>query len=136
MEATPSRLHLGAGFPRYWHSKLRTDALAGAAGIKAVSVAADYTAEHGAEATRDLLKQAAPPTAILYDNDVMALAGLGAAQRMGVRVPAGPPPGSTASPDGPRQHEPAPGSRRASLSRDRARLRRGINTRPFNPADT
>ena len=79
------------GFTRYWHSKLRTDALgqvAGAAGIEAVSVAADYTAEHGAEATRDLLKQAAPPTAILYDNDVMAVAGLGAAQRMGVRVPA------------------------------------------------
>jgi DNA-binding LacI/PurR family transcriptional regulator len=79
------------GFPRYWHSKLRTDALAyvaGAAGIQAVSVAADYTAEHGAEVTRDLLKQAEPPTAILYDNDVMALAGLGAAQRMGVRVPA------------------------------------------------
>jgi len=79
------------GFPRYWHSKLRTDALAAvaaAAGIEAVSVATDYTAEHGAEATRDLLKQAEPPTAILYDNDVMALAGLGAAQRMGVLVPA------------------------------------------------
>jgi DNA-binding LacI/PurR family transcriptional regulator len=79
------------GFPRYWHSKLRTDALAevaGAACIQAFSVAADYTAEHGAEATRDLLKEAEPPTAILYDNDVMALAGLGAAQRMGVRVPA------------------------------------------------
>ncbi len=80
------------GFARYWHSKLRADALAqvaGAAGVEAVSVAADYTAEHGAEATRDLLKQAAPPTAIVYDNDVMAVAGLGAAQRMGVRVPAG-----------------------------------------------
>ena len=79
------------GFPRYWHSKLRTDALArvaGAAGIEAVSVAADYTAEHGAETTRDLLKDAAPPTAILYDNDVMAVAGLGAAQRMGAQVPA------------------------------------------------
>jgi DNA-binding LacI/PurR family transcriptional regulator len=79
------------GFPRYWHSKLRTDALAevaGAVGIQAVSVATDYTAEHGAEATRNLLEQAEPPTAILYDNDVMALAGLGAAQRMAVRVPA------------------------------------------------
>ena len=79
------------GFPRYWHSKLRTDALtevAGAAGLQAVSVAADYTAEHGAEATRDLLNQAEPPTAILYDNDVMALGGVGAAQRLGVRVPA------------------------------------------------
>jgi DNA-binding LacI/PurR family transcriptional regulator len=79
------------GFARYWHSKLRTDSLAhvaGMAGIEAVSVAADYTAEHGAEATRDLLKQPGRPTAILYDNDVMAVAGLGAAQRMGVRVPA------------------------------------------------
>ena len=79
------------GFPRYWHSRLRTDALAqvaAAAGIEAVSVAADYTAEHGAEATQDLLKRTDPPTAILYDNDVMAVAGLGAAQRMGVRVPA------------------------------------------------
>ena len=66
----------------------RSPRSAGAAGIEAISVAADYTAEHGAEATRDLLKQAAPPTAILYDNDLMALAGLGAAQRMGVRVPA------------------------------------------------
>lgn len=79
------------GFARYWHSKLRTDALvqvAAAVGIDAVSVTADYTAEHGAEATRNLLEQAEPPTAIVYDNDVMAVAGLGAAQRMGVRVPA------------------------------------------------
>ena len=58
------------GFTRYWHSKLRTDALAqvaGAAGIEAISVAADYTAEHGARrrgpvetgraAHRDLVRQ-------------------------------------------------------------------------------
>lgn len=80
------------GFAGYWHSRLRADALArvaGAAGIEAVSVAADYTAEHGARSTRDLLQQDAPPTAILYDNDVMAVAGLGAAQQLGVPVPAG-----------------------------------------------
>lgn len=79
------------GFARYWHSRLRTDALAqvaGAAGIEAVSVAADYTAEHGAEATLDLLKGDAPPTAIVYDNDVMAVAGTDAARQLGVRVPA------------------------------------------------
>jgi DNA-binding LacI/PurR family transcriptional regulator len=29
-----------------------------------------------------------PPTAILYDNDVMAVAGLSAAQRLGASVPA------------------------------------------------
>ncbi len=36
-----------------------------------------------------LLGSAEPPTAILYDNDVMAAAGLGVAQRMGVSVPGG-----------------------------------------------
>jgi DNA-binding LacI/PurR family transcriptional regulator len=79
------------GFTRYWHSKLRSDAfgqVARAAGLEAILVAADYTAEHGAEATRDLLDRPDPPTAIFYDNDVMAVAGLGAAQRMGVSVPA------------------------------------------------
>ena len=78
------------GFPRYWHSKLRTDALArvaDAAGIEVVSVTADYTAEHGVEATRTLLDRAQPPTAILYDNDVMAVAALSAAQRAGLAVP-------------------------------------------------
>jgi DNA-binding LacI/PurR family transcriptional regulator len=78
------------GFPRYWHSKLRTDAfaqVASAAGLEAQSVAADYTAEHGAEATLALLGGARPPTAILYDNDVMAVAALSAAQRAGLAVP-------------------------------------------------
>jgi DNA-binding LacI/PurR family transcriptional regulator len=78
------------GFARYWHSKLRTDAfarVAEAAGLEAVSVAADYTAEHGAEATLALLGLPGPPTAILYDNDVMAVAALGAVQRAGLAVP-------------------------------------------------
>src|SRR6516225_2817349 len=59
------------------------------AGLEAISVEADYTAEHGAQATRALLGSAEPPTAILYDNDVMAAAGLGVAQRLGVDVPGG-----------------------------------------------
>ena len=68
------------------------DAFAAAAvvaGLTAFSVEADYTAEHGAQATVGLLGSAEPPTAILYDNDVMAAAGLGVAQRMGVSVPDG-----------------------------------------------
>jgi DNA-binding LacI/PurR family transcriptional regulator len=80
------------GFARYWHSKLRSEAfaeVAAGAGLEAVSVEADYTAEHGAEATRGLLGSAEPPTAIVYDNDVMAAAGLGVAQRMGIGVPSG-----------------------------------------------
>jgi DNA-binding LacI/PurR family transcriptional regulator len=80
------------GIPRYWHTKLRSDAfqkVAGRAGIEAVSIESDYTGEHGAEATRTLLLSATPPTAILYDNDLMALSGLSVATQMGVDVPAG-----------------------------------------------
>jgi DNA-binding LacI/PurR family transcriptional regulator len=80
------------GRAAYWHSVLRRDAFdaaAAAAGLAAYSVEADYTAEHGAEATAGLLGAAEPPSAILYDNDVMAAAGLGVAQRMGVSVPDG-----------------------------------------------
>jgi len=80
------------GSDSYWHSVLRREAFdsaAAVAGLSAVSVAADYTAEHGAAATVGLLGSAEPPTAILYDSDVMAAAGLGVAQRMGLSVPGG-----------------------------------------------
>ena len=80
------------GRSAYWHSVLRRDAFEAAAaiaGLTAFSVEADYTAEHGAQATVSLLGSAEPPTAILYDSDVMAAAGLGVAQRMGVSVPDG-----------------------------------------------
>lgn len=85
------RLARVSGIPRYWHTKLRANALreaASAAGLEAVSVEGDYTSEHGAEATRELLRSARPPTAILYDNDLMAMSGLSVAQHMGVQVPA------------------------------------------------
>ncbi|NUW32187.1 LacI family DNA-binding transcriptional regulator [Nonomuraea sp. SMC257] len=49
----------------------------------------DYTGEAGARATRRLLSSRARPTAIVYDNDIMALAGLSVAQEMGLEVPAG-----------------------------------------------
>ena len=84
------RLARVSGIPRYWHTKLRADALrdvARAAGLEAVSVEGEYTREHGAEATRELLRSSRPPTAIVYDNDVMALSGLSTAQHMGVQVP-------------------------------------------------
>jgi DNA-binding LacI/PurR family transcriptional regulator len=86
--------HIGrvTGIGRYWHTKTRTDAfneVTGLAGIKATSMEADSTGEFGARATRELLGRADPPTAILYDNDVMAVAGIGEAQRTGLDVPAG-----------------------------------------------
>ncbi|QNP69584.1 LacI family DNA-binding transcriptional regulator [Streptomyces roseirectus] len=51
-------------------------------------VATDYSGEAGARATRSMLTSAERPTAIVYDNDIMAVAGLSVAQEMGVRVPA------------------------------------------------
>jgi DNA-binding LacI/PurR family transcriptional regulator len=78
------------GRAEYWHTVLRREAfasVAAVAGLHAVSVEADYSAEHGVAATVGLLDSAEPPTAILYDSDVMAAAGLGVAQRMGFSVP-------------------------------------------------
>lgn len=47
----------------------------------------DYSPEAGAAATRRLLAAKQPPTAVIYDNDVMALAGLQAAHEMGIAIP-------------------------------------------------
>jgi len=80
-----------SGISRYLHTQIRTDAFGKAtraAGLEAVTAEADFTSEHGAEATRELLQSAQPPTAIVYDNDLMAVAGLGQAQQMGLAVPA------------------------------------------------
>lgn len=84
------RLARVGGIPRYWHSKLRADAFAGLAldfGMDSASVECDYTRELGADATRKLLGGKRPPTAIIYDNDLMALSGLAVAQQLGIDVP-------------------------------------------------
>nr|MDT0663048.1 LacI family DNA-binding transcriptional regulator [Micromonospora sp. DSM 115978] len=52
-----------------------------------LTVPSDYTGEDGARATRRLLSSANRPTAAIYDNDVMAIAGLSVAQEMGLTVP-------------------------------------------------
>ncbi|HEX2187176.1 MAG TPA: substrate-binding domain-containing protein, partial [Chloroflexota bacterium] len=53
-----------------------------------VTVHTDYTGEDGARATRRLLSAPDRPTAIVYDNDIMAVAGLSVAQEMRLDVPA------------------------------------------------
>jgi DNA-binding LacI/PurR family transcriptional regulator len=50
-------------------------------------VAGDYTGTSGAALTRRLLESGDRPTAIVYDNDVMAVAGLGVARELGFAVP-------------------------------------------------
>ena len=50
-------------------------------------VEADFSAESGAAATRTLLDLPEPPTAIVYANDLMAMAGLSLAVARGFSVP-------------------------------------------------
>ncbi|WP_137981402.1 substrate-binding domain-containing protein [Streptomyces violaceusniger] len=52
------------------------------------TVATDFSGEEGARATRALPASVDRPTAILYDNDIMAVAGLSVAAEMGLPVPA------------------------------------------------
>lgn len=73
------------------HTAIRTAAFDEAAGALAGAwqVATDFSGDAGARATRSLLTSAPAdrPTAIVYDNDIMAVAGLSVAAEMGLRVP-------------------------------------------------
>jgi DNA-binding LacI/PurR family transcriptional regulator len=72
------------------HTELRTkvmDEVAAELGAETVTLYTDYSGEEGAAATRTLLARRSRPTAIVYDNDVMAVAGAAVAQEMGVVVP-------------------------------------------------
>ncbi|GAB3440680.1 LacI family DNA-binding transcriptional regulator [Actinophytocola sediminis] len=72
------------------HSVLRTEAftsVAGQLGLEASTVVADFSADQGSRACRGLLAAARPPTAIVFDNDVMAVAALGVAAEFGLSVP-------------------------------------------------
>jgi DNA-binding LacI/PurR family transcriptional regulator len=81
--------HLG-GPEALRHSRQRTEAFHAAARGLALDVVvqqSDYTGESSARATRRLLTLGDRPTAIVYDNDVMAVAGLAVAGEMGIEVP-------------------------------------------------
>ena len=56
-------------------------------GISGETVSTDYSPEHGARATRKLLAAPSPPTAIIFDSDLLAVTGLGVARHMGFAVP-------------------------------------------------
>lgn len=72
------------------HSKSRASAFDSAvreAGAEGTTVEGDYTEASGAEGTRALLAAATPPTAIVYDNDMMAVGGLSVTHELGIAVP-------------------------------------------------
>ncbi|MFI6760726.1 LacI family DNA-binding transcriptional regulator [Micromonospora sp. NPDC050417] len=80
------------GLPGLLHTEIRTEAFTEVCrrlGLDQTrTVPSDYTGEEGARVTRRLLSSAERPTALVYDNDVMAIAGLAVAQEMGLSVPA------------------------------------------------
>lgn len=82
-----------AGPAHLQHIARRTEAMVNITGMLGIPVApgmiveSDFTGESGASATRQLLTAAAPPSVIVYDNDVMAVAGLSVAAELGRSVP-------------------------------------------------
>jgi DNA-binding LacI/PurR family transcriptional regulator len=77
-----------AGPLRYVHSRARARAYVQATGSKELLREGDFTAGSGRAITAELLALDDRPTAILYANDTMAIAGLSYAQSRGVAVPA------------------------------------------------
>jgi DNA-binding LacI/PurR family transcriptional regulator len=80
-----------AGLPEFQHTQRRIRALRDAADrlglVEAESLPTDFSDTEGAATTRTLLSRTPRPTAIVYDSDLMAVAGLGVAAEMAVPVP-------------------------------------------------
>jgi DNA-binding LacI/PurR family transcriptional regulator len=92
VELGHTRIAHVAGPSHFLHGLVRRQAweqALAAAGREATTVIeADFSAAGGAQATRELLESEQRPTAIVYANDVMAIAGLSVALECGVAVPA------------------------------------------------
>ena len=82
--AGPADMVHGQSRRRAW-----ADALAAAGLPEGHCVESDFSAEAGAAATRGLLDLDDAPTAIVYANDLMAIAGLSVAASRGIEVPGG-----------------------------------------------
>ena len=85
------RVAFVGGTEGYVHSLSRRtawrQALEAAGVAPGPELTADFTGPGGAAATRALLELSHPPTAIVYANDVMAIAGTGVAIGLGLEVP-------------------------------------------------
>lgn len=80
-----------AGLPTFAHTERRIASLRieadrrGLAGVR--SLTTDYSDTEGAAVTRRVLEEGTPPTALIYDNDVMAAAGAAVTAGLGLSVP-------------------------------------------------
>ena len=85
-----TRIGRVAGVDEFVHTAQRTEGFLSATrelGLEADVIATDYSPESGARATRRFLSALEPPSAIIYDSDLLAVTGLGVAQQMGFAVP-------------------------------------------------
>ncbi|WP_328990540.1 LacI family transcriptional regulator [Kribbella sp. NBC_01245] len=79
-----------AGPPEHGHVWMRDQAFNAAAerlGLTGSILHTDFSGDEGASATRELMTADDRPTAVIYDNDLMAVAGLGTIQELGLTVP-------------------------------------------------
>jgi len=85
-----TRIARVAGLPELRHTATRTEEFQRVTtelNLSTTTLYGDYSGEQGTQLTRRLLSARPRPTAILYDNDVMAVAGLSVATEMGIAVP-------------------------------------------------
>jgi DNA-binding LacI/PurR family transcriptional regulator len=79
-----------AGVGQFVHTMQRVAAFKRAMeelGLRPEVIPTDYSPESSARETRRLLSSPEPPSAILFDSDLLAVTGLGVAQQMGFAVP-------------------------------------------------
>ncbi|MGB4135371.1 MAG: LacI family DNA-binding transcriptional regulator [Microbacterium sp.] len=78
-----------SGPAEFQHTRIRAEVLAGlgSRGVTGESIATDFSPARATATARMLLSRAERPSAIVFDNDVMCIAGLRVAQEMGVVVP-------------------------------------------------
>ncbi|GAA2098603.1 LacI family DNA-binding transcriptional regulator [Microlunatus panaciterrae] len=84
------RLARVAGISDFAHVAIRDEAFGLAverAGVQGTILHADFSGEEGKRATRELVLRDGAPTAILFDNDLMAIASLAALSELGIEVP-------------------------------------------------
>jgi DNA-binding LacI/PurR family transcriptional regulator len=79
-----------SGLAELAHTHIRDEAFIDemrALGRTPVLLDTDYTPEQGADVTRSALAAPDAPTALIFDNDIMAVAAIGVATQLGIRIP-------------------------------------------------
>jgi DNA-binding LacI/PurR family transcriptional regulator len=84
------RISYVSGPAEFQHTRMRAEVLAGlsARGVEGETIPTDFSPEAAVDVMRRLLSRPERPGVVVFDNDVMATAGLRVAQEMRISVPA------------------------------------------------